>query len=77
MNKSVSLCLLGLEINSGYCRRPSGLEFQTTKNEQQYILNISYIKPTGLCRALSQYDLWVIVPKIPDGFKVKFNVEAK
>jgi hypothetical protein len=72
--------LLGLEINSGYCRRPAGLEFQVLKDEtaKQYLFNIGYTDPKGsVCRALSQYELWVLVPKIPDGFEVKFNVQAK
>ena len=72
--------LLGLEINSGYCDRPSGLEFQVIKDEsaKNYLFNIGYNDPkNAVCRAFSQYDLWVIVPKIPDEFKVKFNVEAK
>lgn len=72
--------LLGLEINSGYCRRPIGLEFQVLKDEttKEYQFNIDYTDPKGsVCRALSQYDLWVLVPKIPDGFTVKFDVQPK
>lgn len=72
--------LLGIEINSGYCRRPVGLEFQVIKDEKskEYLFNISYEDPKGsTCRALSQYDLWVLVPKISDGFEVKFVVRAK
>ena len=71
--------LLGLEINSGYCERPSGLKFQVIKDEKakNYLFNIVYDPKGAICRALSQYDLWVIVQKIPDGFEVKFDVEAK
>ena len=72
--------LLGIEINSGYCRHPVGLEFQVIKDEKskEYLFNISYEDPKGsTCRALSQYDLWVLVPKISDGFEVKFDVRAK
>ena len=72
--------LLGIEINSGYCRRPIGLEFQVLKDEKtkEYLLNIDYTDPRGsICRAVSQYDLWVLVPKISDGFEVKFKTQPK
>lgn len=70
--------LLGIELNTGYCRTPPGLESQAVKDEaeKQYILNISYTGPQGLCRALSQYDLWILVPKLPENYTVKFNVKA-
>ncbi len=69
--------LLGIDINSGYCRRPAELDFEVEKIESEkiYRLKISYADPRGsVCRALSQYDLWVLVPKIPDGFEVKFEI---
>ena len=71
--------LLGIELNTGYCRTPIGLEANAVKNEteKQYILNISYTEPQGLCRALSRYDLWILVPKIPDNYTVKFDVKTK
>lgn len=72
--------LLGIEINSGYCRIPVGLEYQTVKDEakKQYLLSVSYIDPRGrVCRALSQYDLWVLVPSLPDDYEVKFEVNAR
>ena len=72
--------LLGIEINSGYCRVPVGLQYQTLKDTErkQYLVNISYIDPRGAgCRALSQYDLWLLVPKLTAGYEVKFDVKAK
>ena len=71
--------LLGIELNTGYCRTPLGLEVQAVKNEteKQFIVNVSYIEPQGLCRALSRYDLWVLVPKLPENYTVKFDVKAK
>jgi hypothetical protein len=72
--------LLGIEINSGYCRAPVGLEYQTLKDEtkKQYVVEVSYTDPQGSgCRALSQYDLWLLVPKLPDNYEVKFEVKAK
>jgi hypothetical protein len=71
--------LLGIEINSGYCRTPVGLEHKAVKDEtkKQYVVEISYIDPRGsTCRALSEYDLWLLVPKLPEGFVVKFEVKS-
>lgn len=72
--------LLGIEVNSGYCRRPIGLEFQVLKNNKlkEYQFSINYTDPKeSVCRALSQYDLWVLVPKITENYEVKFNVAPK
>lgn len=72
--------LLGVEINSGYCQRPQGLKFNVLKDEKtkEIIFEIVYDDPKGsVCRALSQYDLWVLIPKIPIDFTVKFDVSAK
>lgn len=70
--------LIGIELNTGYCRTPLGLEAQAVKDEteKQYTLKITYIGPQGTCRALSQYDLWLLVPKLPDNYMVKFDVKA-
>ena len=70
--------LLGIELNTGYCDMPLGLELNAVKDEakKQYILNISYLAPQGTCRALSQYDLWILVPKLPENYTVNFNVKA-
>ena len=68
---------LGIQINSGYCRYPLGLEYKTIKNPhtKKYTLKISYIDPGNqTCRALSRYDLWVKVPKLPLRYKVKFEI---
>ncbi len=70
--------LLGVNINSGYCRRPVGLEYKTVKDEAKklYTLQVSYAGPHGVCRAMSSYDLWVLVPKMPDGYEAVFEVKA-
>ncbi len=70
---------LGIEINSGHCRFPLGLEYKLLKYnfKKQYVLNVGYIKPYGICRALSRYDLWVKVPKLQKDFEVLFQVTAK
>lgn len=72
--------LLGININSGYCRKPAGLEHEVIKDENnnKYIFKIRFIDPQGsVCRALSSYDLWIIVPKIPDDFNVEFEITPK
>jgi hypothetical protein len=72
--------LAGIGINSGYCDIPAGLEYKVAKDteKKQYLLDISYIDPRdSVCRALSQYDLWLLVPKLPEGYEVKFEVRAR
>lgn len=72
--------LLGIGINSGYCRVPRGLAYQAVKDpaKKQYLLSISYIDPRGsVCRAWTQYDLWVLVPKVPEDYEVVFDVKAR
>lgn len=72
--------LLGIEINSSYCKTPRGLEYKTYRDAfgKQYLLYVSYIDPQGsTCRALSQYDLWLLVPKLPENYEVKFEVKAR
>jgi hypothetical protein len=71
--------LLGVEINSGYCRVPLGLRHQVVRDSERkkYLLKISYIDPRGsVCRALSRYDLWVLAPKLPAGYEVEFQISA-
>jgi hypothetical protein len=70
--------LLGINLNTGYCRTPLGLKYRAVKNENEkiYSINITYLEPRGVCRALSSYDLWLLVPKLPDEYEVKFDVKA-
>ncbi len=60
--------LLGIELNTGYCRTPLGREAIAVKNEpeKQFILKISYTEPQGLCRTSSRSEVWIRVQKIPD-----------
>jgi hypothetical protein len=71
--------LLGIGLRTGYCRTPVGLRFQTVKNrkEKYYALDVTYIDPQGkVCRAVSHYDLWLLVPKLPAGYEVRFSARA-
>ena len=71
--------LLGMNINSGYCRRPLELRHQVFKDDfnQKYLLSITYKEPRGVCRAISSYDLWILVPKLPAGYTVDFSAEPE
>jgi hypothetical protein len=70
--------LLGIDLDTGYCRTPVGLEYKAFRDDEkkQVTLKISYIEPHGTCRAMSSYNLWVLVPKIPEGYEAKFEVKA-
>lgn len=70
--------LLGIFITSDYCDRPHGLEYKTLRDDTKklYTLQVSYTDPQGsLCRRIGYYDLWVLVPKMPDGYKAAFNLQ--
>ena len=69
--------LVGVDINSGYCRYPLGLAFEATKSveNKQFEVNISW-EPGGICRARSSYHLWLLIPKIPAEYKLKFNISV-
>ncbi|MBX3245213.1 MAG: hypothetical protein KF685_12250 [Acidobacteria bacterium] len=71
--------LVGVSINSGYCRRPPGLkyELETDHTIPTATLKIRYAEPRhGGCAALSRYDLWLLIPKPPSGISIKVNVGA-
>jgi hypothetical protein len=71
--------LLGIEINSGWCGVPLGLTYQNFKDEakKQYLFVLTYTASGEPCRALSQYALWVLVPKLPPAYEVIFQVKPK
>jgi hypothetical protein len=71
---------LGMQVNSGYCRLPKGLEYGVIKDtsKKKYQLTVSYTDPEGqVCRALSRYDLWVRVPKLQKDYQIDFQIEVK
>jgi len=71
--------LVGIELNTGDCDVPllEPIQVVRTEAEKQYIVKISYLEPAAPCRALSQYDLWLLVPKLPENYTVKFEVKGK
>jgi hypothetical protein len=68
--------LLGVALVTDYCDRPAGLAHQLIKDTatKKYLFDISYDTPTGVCRRMGYWDVWVIVPKIPDDYEVGFKV---
>ena len=70
--------LVGIDLSTGYCGMPLGLTVQAVKDEaeKQFVIKIGYIEPNGTCRALSSYDLWLLVPKLPENYTVKFDVRG-
>ena len=71
--------LFGNKLKTGYCGYPSGLEFTAVKNLEykQFVIKISYLKPTEVCQAESSYDLWVVLPNPPRDYGVRFEVTDK
>lgn len=70
--------LLGINLNTGWCGTPGGLNINVIKleKERKYAFYIKYDEPMVPCRAFSSYDLWVKVPALPEGFTVDFIVST-
>jgi hypothetical protein len=68
--------LLGISLVTDYCDRPHGLAHQLLKDTatKKYLFDISYHTPQGVCRRMGYWDVWVVVPKIPDDYEVNFKV---
>jgi hypothetical protein len=68
--------LLGVALVTDYCGRPPGLAHQLIKDTaaKKYLFDISYHTPAGVCRRMGHWDVWVVVPKIPDDYEVSFQV---
>lgn len=68
--------LLGLALVTDYCNRPEGLAHQLIKDTatKKYLFDISYNTPEGVCRRIGYYQIWVVVPKIPDDYEIIFKV---
>lgn len=68
--------MLGITLMTDYCNRPRGLAHQLIKDSaaKKYLFDISYHAPRGVCRRMGYWDVWVVVPKIPDDYEVSFKV---
>ena len=64
--------LVGNSISSGSCFRPVGLASTYTYNKESNTidLDIEYAKDQPLCRALSKYNYWLLLPKPNDSVAV-------
>jgi hypothetical protein len=70
--------LVGIELRTGWCRDPI-FTYRVFKDEakKKYLLAVRYQPPEGVCRASDQYDLWVLVPRLPEQYEVDFEVKAE
>ena len=64
--------LVGSSISSGSCFRPVDLTFNYVYNKESNTidLDIEYAKDQPLCRALSHYNYWLLLPKPNDNVTV-------
>lgn len=70
--------LVGIELNTGWCEGPI-FTYRVVRDDakKRYLLSVLYFPPDEPCRARSQYDLWVLVPKLPEQYEVEFDVKAR
>lgn len=70
--------LLGVEFHSGHCRRPPELAWRVVRDDdnRRYLFIVDY-GAEGRCRAWNAYQLWVLVPKLPEGYEVVARVEGR
>ncbi|HEY0100292.1 MAG TPA: hypothetical protein VGB76_15180 [Pyrinomonadaceae bacterium] len=68
--------LLGITLMTDYCDRPRGLAHQLIKDTstKKYLFDISYHTPLAVCRRMGYWDVWVVVPRIPDDYEIVFKV---
>jgi hypothetical protein len=75
--------LLGIRINTHWCTlkpTPESVTYRVLKDQarKQYLFVVSYGGPNtegSACAALSlPYHLFVLVPKLPQGYRVTFEV---
>ncbi len=71
--------LVGINVNSGYCRRPPGLssKFEYDIVNSRALITVRFNDPEGsTCAALSRYDYWIIVPHVIPEHAFEFRLEA-
>lgn len=68
--------LLGITLVTDYCGSPPGLAYQLIKDAtaKKYLFDISYHTTAAVCRRMGHWDVWVVVPKMPDDYEVGFQV---
>lgn len=70
--------LIGIGLSSNYCNRPRGLAYKALRDDsaKTVTLHISYDDTKEMCRHMGYFDVWVVVPKIPEGYEVKYVVST-
>jgi hypothetical protein len=70
--------LAGYNVNTGHCQRPESLEQKLVKDfdEKSYTLMITYAPPRGSCDVATYHPVWVLVPKLPEGYSFNFEVNG-
>lgn len=71
--------LAGYNINTGDCYRPPGLSQQVFNDagEKRYVMEISYTQRHGSCHIPRWHAVWVLVPKLPEGYGFEFALKEK
>lgn len=76
--------LVGYSFASGHCERPPGLEFELVKEtssdprEDRFLLTARFTSPgENYCKTWTTYPLWMLVPKLPEGYSFDFDAKAK
>ncbi len=76
--------LVQYSFASGHCARPPGLtieafnETSTDRTVNRYLLKVRYDHAgNDHCKVFTTYPLWVVVPRLPDGFSFNFEAAAK
>lgn len=75
--------LAGFSFASGYCWRPAGLELSAVSEtssdptENRFVVTASFDEPRVPCRAWNTWPVWLIVPRLPDGYRMSFEAKAR
>lgn len=67
--------LAGYNVDTGACRRPPGLTQKLFKDtdENRFVLEISYPENIGACHIIIYQPIWVLTPKLPEGYSFEFK----
>lgn len=69
--------LAGYNVASGHCSRPPDLAQQVFDDagEKRYLMEISFTSRAGSCHVLQYHPIWVLVPKLPEGYGFQFELK--
>ena len=66
--------LLGLPAEGSGCDIKYIRNVKRVENKQKYEYSVK-VRTCGLCKMLGTSDNWILVPKIPEGWSISFEVE--